>query len=329
MITVDDKLIDIYNKESLRDVRDLIVSSSENMLLGDDKDKSLKEFNLTSQKTWSSKDMAFGLSRLEEIAMSKKEYIFSIYSEEECKEDQEKNMAKLVYFPCDNRTSDKLIILASGGAYGAVCNLAEAFPVAAKLNQLGYSCFCLCYRVASKANFTRGLLPRPIEDFANAYKFIRDHNDKFNLSLDDYIGIGFSAGGHVVSAFGCDSIGYKKYDIPEPEKLILVYPLLNVKAIHGLMGIFMKTGLFGKGYKRALVKEYSPYYNITSKNTKFYILQAEDDQTVPVKIAKSFARDLNNRGIRVKTQFIKTGNHGFGLGSETEAKDWVEQAMKF
>lgn len=329
MITVNTKLGELYNLKEFDKVKDCIVSSSENFLLGKHENISIADLNDKEQSTWFKDDMVIGLNRLEEIATSNIDYVFNIYSQQECDEALDKKTAKLVYFPAINKTSDKLIILASGGAYGSVCNLAEAFPVAAKLNSLGYSCFCLCYRVVTKKTFNQGLMPKPIEDVAQSLKFIANHNDIFNVNVNDYTLIGFSAGGHVVSAFATKNVGYEKYNVIKPSKVILVYPLIDITAIKGIMKMFFTIGLFGKKHKKRDIKDYSVNFNVDKDYPKTYLIQSINDSTIDINVTRKFEQTLNDNNVEVKTNFFDDSNHGFGLGSNTKSGNWVEEALKF
>ena len=82
--------------------------------------------------TWFHEDLLYGLHRLQEVACEKEQYVYEV-----------REGVKLIHLPALEKKYTTYVILMAGGAYGAVCTLGEALPVAAKLNELGMDCFCL------------------------------------------------------------------------------------------------------------------------------------------------------------------------------------------
>lgn len=89
------------------------------------------------------------------------------------------------------------MILCSGGGYNSVCNVMEGFPAAKQFHKLGITAFVLNYRVADK-----DLFPAPLEDLAQAYRYIEAHAQAFQVDMEDYAVCGFSAGGHLAAEWG-------------------------------------------------------------------------------------------------------------------------------
>lgn len=328
MIDVDIKLKDIYALEAFKDVKDHIVGGGADYFCGETGELTLRELQCKKQPTWDARDMAYGLNRLNEIAASGREYVFSPYSEEEILRDGDKKRTGIVWFPGDGN-SREWVMLASGGGYGAVCNLAEGFPVAAKWNEMGYTCFCLTYRTATADGFEKGLMPKPFEDLAAACQWITRHADRFGISPEKYSVCGFSAGGHLCAGWGTDTLGYRKYGLTAPEKIILAYPLVDLTSIGGQMAQYIFTGLFGKNYTADELQRYSPLYHIDSAYPPTYLIQAKDDRTVSVEKNRAFIQTLCENGILSEAEFVDGGGHGFGLGSRTFAAGWQERAMCF
>lgn len=85
----------------------------------------------------------------------------------------------------------------------------EAFPVAARLSEMGMPVFCLNYRVAGK----EPLFPKPMEDLSAAYRFLKDHEDQFDIDARHYAVGGFSAGGHLAACWGLRDWDMRNTDI--------------------------------------------------------------------------------------------------------------------
>ena len=291
------------------------------------KKNSLKMIN-DIQPTWDADDMAYGLNRLLSIISQGRKVLYDIYAEEEVKAEPRKEKVKLLYFPSDKPVTKKYVVLCAGGAYGAVCSLAEAIPVAAKLNELGINAFCLNYRVG-----TPNLFPMPMEDLAAAIKYIAEREEEFQIHAKHYAVGGFSAGGHLAASWGTKHLGYEHYGVPKPEMLFLVYPMINVwKNISHMpepVKKVMLSGLLGEGYSEETCNVYNIDLYVDKDYPPFYMIQANDDHTVSVSNNKEFDRISMSVGIPHIFELIESGNHGFGLGSKTPGAGYVERAIEF
>ena len=172
-----------------------------------------------------------------------------------------------------------------------------------------------------------------MEDLAAAYAFLKKHENEFEIDADRYAVGGFSAGGHLAASWGLPELGYKKYHYPAPELLLLGYPLLSV---------WRTLQLLPENYQQAMLNAYlgadhsektCKPYNIDEMAADDYpavfMIQAENDDVVPIWNTAEFFEKLKERRVPCEYEHPKTGGHGFGLGSETEAKDWIERAVTF
>ena len=291
------------------------------------REKSLEELS-KEQPTWNASDMAYGLNRLARLASSKAQILFDVYSTKEIQEDAKKAQVKVIHFPAKGNADGRWMLLAAGGAYGSVCSLAESFPVAARLNELGITVFCLNYRVGAPK-----LFPKPMEDLAAAYAFIQEHSEEFEMNPLHYGVGGFSAGGHLAASWGTESLGYMHYGMPKPEVLFLNYPMINIAETIGVLPApirdMMLGGYFGEDYTMEMCRAYDIDKLVTKDYPATYIVQAEDDTTVPIWNSSRFATLLATEEIPYCYEIAESGGHGYGLGSGTEAEGWVEKAMKF
>ena len=276
--------------------------------------------------TWNAKDMLKGILRLQEIAESGEPFIYSVYNSNETEKDEQKKNVKLIYFPADEVKT--CVILAAGGAYGGVCSLAESFPVAARLNELGIPVFCLNYRVGPP-----NLMPKPMEDMAAAVTYLKEHEKHFSIDMDHYAAGGFSAGGHLAAAWGTMHLGARKYGLQQPEILMLDYPMISmwktIKLMPEHIAHYLLQGYFGEDYSEAVCQPYNVDENIDEGYPPVYIVQAEDDDTVPSWNAELLKLALARNHVAYRYETPEHGGHGFGLGSETGADGWVDRAIAY
>ena len=173
-------------------------------------------------------------------------------------------------------------------------------------------------------------MPKPLDDLAAAWQFIKKHQVEFGVEPEDYIVGGFSAVGHTAAMWGTGHLGYRKYDIPSPRLLMLVYPLITMDCIeNGLTKDFMLTGMLGADRISETEHDYEVDRHIDASYPIVYLVQSMDDDTVPPESAERMEAALDRAGIVCQIEWLESGGHGFGLGSETSGKGWVERAVEF
>lgn len=248
------------------------------------------------QPTWDVDSMIRGTEHLCEIAASR-QVLYDVYSPEECAADPEKGEIKLFFLPAIQQPSEKpFVLLTAGGAFSCVCSLVEAFPTAARLNELGYNAFVLNYRVGQNP-----ALPRAEEDVAAALNYILSHKTDFGVQSDEYVMSGFSAGGAVTVTWGSKNEGWGKYGLPKPKALFPIYSGASAE------------------YLQTVDRSYPPCY----------IVHAKDDPFVPYQNSENLKRFLEEYDIPVKLELAESGGHGWGDGSGTPAAGWPDRAAAF
>jgi len=281
------------------------------------------------QPEWAIDDMASGLENLKAIVEKGHKLVYQVYSEEEIQKDRSKANVHLIWCPAEGADPKQPYILAlSGGGYGMVTNLSEAFPAAAQWNALGTSVFCLCYRCGLPE-----LFPKPLEDINAALRFIRRHAPQFGIDTLDYYIAGFSAGGHLAASWALEEIGYGEYRGPKPLVCMLAYPMTDLWDTLSVMAepgqTFLKKTLFGETPDEADVEKCNVPKQMTEDYPPFYIVHADKDPVVPNWNASRMEDAAKENGVRHEIEIISGDMHGFGAGSETDAAGWTARALAF
>ena len=203
-------------------------------------------------------------------------------------------------------------------------------PVAARLNALGFDCFCLNYRTAVPESFVSGLMPQPLDDLADALHLIAENRAVFDIDPMQYLLFGFSAGGHLASLWGTCALGALHYGIPQPLLLALAYPLISMAQYPASpVRDYLCKGLFGSDYTSKQLNRYDAGKNMDADYPKTYLVRALDDSTVPPDNAAEFLRALSRYQVPCRLRQAEAGAHGFGLGSRTPLSGWVDDAVLF
>ena len=318
-------LKDIISCPELEQFKDLLIPGG-NFFAGESLENSLEQLN-SMQPTWDIQDMLSGLELL--ISLPDKDttnYVF--YSSDDL---NYADVPSFISIPALKRSSGMpYAVLISGGAYGAVCNLSEALPVASKLTSLGVHCFIINYTTARPTDKENGLFPKPLDDVASILNKIWSMSEYFNIEPDNYIMYGFSAGGHLAAMWATEISGYKKYNMTPPKMLALAYPLISMDTMpESKIKDFMLTMMYGKNHTREDEERYIVDRHITSSYSPVYVLQASDDDMVSVSNSHMLVNALRQNNVLHKYELVQSGGHGFGLGNSTPAKGWVERSLDF
>lgn len=315
MFSKNTSLRDIYEAEHLSPIKDCLVSGGNFFAVNGH--LSLSELQ-AKNPTWFADDILYGLKRLK-----------SSYEVHKTCEDISVDLSGLglIWFPARAKKRDTYFILLAGGAYGAVCTMVEALPVAARLNELGYDCFCLNYRTATQASFTNGLFPKPMDDLAAAIIYIDKNKKHFGVTPNDYALVGFSAGGHLASTWGTAHLGARKYRLCSPKALILAYPLISMANVpDSPVKRYLCSGMFGSKFTEEDIYNYDASRHIDAEYPSCYIVRCKDDATVSALDGNSMKAAL---GDKCKFLEAEKGGHGFGLGSNTDLDGWLDDAVKW
>lgn len=277
----------------------------------------------------------YGEARYEEIKSSGIPSEFNIYTEDEISANSDLEGVKLYYFPAPSNEKTKYVLVCPGGAYVWCALENEGYSTAAKVNEEGYTAFALVYRVGEAANGRK-----PLDDLAQAIKYITENADTFNVESEDYAICGYSAGGNLVGLFGSDEYGYKNYEgITKPGAIFMGYPWVNpsISSWNVFDAILFKV-LAARGHNAFLYKNPSKadietmkvYTHITSDYPSTFIMHGKRDQLVPhYKNSDQLVEELEKNNIPYEYYLVKDVNHGTGINEGTAAEDWIPRAISF
>ncbi len=293
----DTKISVLANSVEMNDFKEFFIYRSNSYAKKLQKN-TLKDLN-DGDPAWNADDMEYGINHMLDLIHSGVKVDYDFWSEEARSENKDKENTKLFYFPGEEDAP--FVLLCAGGGFTAVCNMVEAFPVAAEINDLGYNVFVLSYRTqGAKRNVDFELaVDVALEDVGEALGYIFENADTFNVSTEDYAVGGFSAGSMLLSEWSIEEKGWGKYDIPKPASAFLVY-----------------------GFT-------SDLDNVTSDYPPTYMVYCTDDGVINPESMSNLATTLADSGVAYQTNVGQNGGHGFGLGTSTDVEGWVKAAVDF
>lgn len=274
-----------------------------------------------ARNVWPNNQIAEGLSYMLTLAQSGEKLFYPLYKENDYKKNLALKQVGLFHFPIKEKS--KFVVICAGGGYTNVCSCVEAFPIAKRMNEMGYHAFVVNYRYNRNA-----LAPNPIDDLAKALSFIMKNNEVLNVDGTDYAIAGFSAGGHLVGNFGTEKNGYKTYGLPKPGALFLAYPVVTMgESAHK----DSREKFLGKANacNQELQKRYSVEEQITEDYPPCYTWQCARDNIVSIENTRLLTEKLKCYHIPHRYRTYDSNVHGWGLGDGTLAEGWLEEAVMF
>lgn len=271
---------------------------------------------------WEYADMTYGWNAALAYLEKNQTFCQNIYTKEQIKEKSSRKNAVLYDFPVDDPEAP-FVLVVPGGAYFNVAVTVEGFPVAAKLNELGYHAFVLNYRAGYNC------LENAVEDLHTAISYIIENADRLSVSTEGYGVMGFSAGGHLVSTLATDTYGYQTADLPKPDALILGYPVVDFNAGGGIISM-CKMDAFGLFASESKVQAAYVPEHLQKDSPPLYIWHGKNDDTVPYQEnSLALYQSAQEQGITVRHYAVDNGPHGMGVAKGSEAEGWLEEAIRF
>ncbi len=223
-----------------------------------------------------------------------------------------------------------MLVICPGGAY-RYCSEREAEPVAIRFNALGYNCAVLYYTTNSEERGS--IYPRPLDELADALKWIRSNAKDLNTDPNKIVVMGFSAGGHLAASLG---VFWQRYgEKARPNALVLCYPVITTGPLAHQRSI---KNLIGEdeGQLRMLM---SLENQVGPETPASFLWTTKTDQSVPYENSVMFKQSLDRFGIQNELIIYPEGVHGLSLGTRETAdsrrmvtkcvQDWPLRAHLF
>ena len=204
-----------------------------------------------------------------------------------------------VYSPKGKKTGAAVVVF-PGGGYNCLAIDLEGTEICDWLTSRGITAVLLKYRVPLKKVGPYSEAPLALEDAQRTVGLVRFHAAEWRVNPRKIGVIGFSAGGHMVTAVSThfERRSYAAVDAADrescrPDFAIAVYP-----------------GHLWNGDKAFVL---NPNVPVTSKTPPTFLLQAENDPVDNVNNSLVYYMALKKSGVAVEMHLYAQGGHAFGL----------------
>jgi acetyl esterase/lipase len=204
-----------------------------------------------------------------------------------------------VYPPSGTNTGVAVVVF-PGGGYNELAIDLEGTEICDWLTSHGITAVLLKYRVPTRGSGAYGESPQALEDAQRTLGLVRFHAAEWYIDPHKVGVIGFSAGGHLVTAI---STHFEKRTYPvvdaadnvscRPDFAIACYPGHLWNDDEGFV--------------------LNPNVPVTTNTPPTFLLQAEDDHVDGVEQSLVYYIGLKKAGVPVEMHLYAQGGHGFGL----------------
>lgn len=204
------------------------------------------------------------------------------------------------YYPAkgDNANGKTVLILPGGGySYHAMDH--EGHDWVPFFNDLGINVAVLKYKLP------QGNLEIPLNDVKITMSTLRNHAKEWNINPNDIGIMGFSAGGHLASAYATHSEGENK-----PAFQILFYPVISLKPEFTHQG--SKDSFLGSDQSEERILAYSGEEQVSADTPPAIMFHSFDDGVVPDNSINYF-QALRKVGVPASLHIYPDGGHGWGF----------------
>ena len=204
-----------------------------------------------------------------------------------------------VYSPKGTNTGVAVVVF-PGGGYQCLAMDLEGTEICDWLTSRGITAVLLKYRVPVKRVGPYGESPPALEDAQRTVGLVRFHAAEWQINPHKIGVIGFSAGGHMVTAM---STHFEKR----------LYPAVDAADKASCRPDFAIACYPGHLWDDDGNFELNPNVPVTSKTPPTFLVQAENDPVDNVNNSLVYYLALKKAGVPAEMHLYAQGGHGFGL----------------
>lgn len=205
----------------------------------------------------------------------------------------------IVYSPKNKNTGGAMIVFPGGGYQGLAIDL-EGTEICDWLNSQGITAVLLKYCVPNHREGAYGEAPMALEDAQRAISLVRSQAAIWHIATNKIGVIGFSAGGHLVTATSTQ-FNKRSYTPVDPADKQSCRPDFAIACYPGHM------------WDEDTPFQLNPHITITTNTPPTFIVQAEDDPIDNVNNSVIYFINLKKAGVSAEMHLFAHGGHGFGV----------------
>ena len=217
----------------------------------------------------------------------------------------------------------KTVLILPGGGYAHHAMNHEGHDWVTFFNERGINVAVLKYKLP------KGNLEIPLNDVRKTIQTLQKNSKEWNIDPEDIGIMGFSAGGHLASAYATHSEGSDK-----PAFQILFYPVISLKP--ELTHQESKDLFLGSDQREERVLYYSGEEQVSASTSPAILFHSYDDDLVVPDNSINYFKALQKAGVNASLHIYPEGGHGWGIRDSFPYHDvmleelsvWLEKLSK-
>jgi acetyl esterase/lipase len=218
----------------------------------------------------------------------------------------------------ENGGDGRAVVLCPGGGYNHIAKSKEGADWIPFFTSQGIAV------IVTKYTLPNGDHERPLGDIRNTFKMVREHAKEWGINPNGIGIMGFSAGGHLASAYTNSETGDLK-----PAFTILFYPVIRMDNKEHLG---MAKKFLGSNVTDEQRKAWSTNRMVNEDTPKTIIITADDDPTIDPVNSTMYYEALKRNHVEASLHIYPKGGHGFGFNKsfpyhermKTDLTDWLK-----
>lgn len=194
----------------------------------------------------------------------------------------------------------KTVLILPGGGYTHHAMDHEGFGWVPFFSERGINVAILKYKLPD------GNLEIPLNDVKKTIETLQNHAEDWNINPEDIGIMGFSAGGHLASAYATHS-----EEATKPSFQILFYPVISLKADLTHKG--SRDSFLGSDQSTERVLLYSGEEQVSSTTPPAILFHSYDDRAVVPDNSINYFQALRKAGVTASLHIYPVGGHGWGI----------------
>lgn len=212
----------------------------------------------------------------------------------------------------------RAVVLCPGGGYNHIAKSKEGADWIPFFTSQGIAV------IVTKYALPDGDCERPLGDIRKTFKMVRDHAKEWGINPNGIGIMGFSAGGHLASAYTNSETGDLK-----PAFTILFYPVIRLDNKEHLG---MAKRFLGSNVTDEQRKAWSTNHMVSEDTPKTIIITADDDSTIDPVNSTMYYEALKRKRVEASLHIYPKGGHGFGFAKsfpyhermKADLTDWLK-----
>ncbi|HWB27795.1 MAG TPA: alpha/beta hydrolase [Chitinophagaceae bacterium] len=234
------------------------------------------------------------------------------------------------YIPPKEKQNGTAVLVIPGGGYSIVAAGHEGADIAKAFNEAGITAFVLKYRLPNDDCMTDKMFV-PLMDAQQALYTIRKNAKEYGIDTSKVGVMGFSAGGHLAATLSTHFDRPVRKELAganlRPDFSMLIYPVISFHP--GIAHMGSRENLIGKNADEKWVTYFSNEDQVNAQTPPAFIVQATDDDVVPVENSIVYYNQLIKYHIPAAMHLYEHGGHGFGLNNHTTKDKWFDTCLNW